>query len=60
MGEILTPDEARKRTKAILGDMSKGIDPNEAKAEQRARGVTLSQLYKDFKQSRKGLNAKTL
>lgn len=55
-----TPDEARKRAKAILGDMSKGIDPNEAKAEERARGLTLNQLYEEFKQSRKDLKAKTL
>lgn len=55
-----TPDEARKRAKAILGDMSKGIDPNEAKAEERARGLTLHQLYEEFKQSRKGLKPKTL
>ena len=55
-----TADEARKRAKAILGDMSRGIDPNEAKAEERARGLTLNQLYEEFKQSRKGLKAKTL
>lgn len=55
-----TSDEARKLAKAILGDMSKGIDPNEAKAEKRARGVTLNQLYDDFKQSRKELKPKTL
>jgi integrase len=55
-----TPEQARKRAKAILGDMSKGINPNEAKAEERARGLTLNQLYDEFKQSRKGLKPKTL
>jgi integrase len=55
-----TPEEARKHAKAILGDMSKGLDPNEAKAEARARGLTLIKLYEEFKRSRKGLKAKTL
>src|SRR5690554_5579423 len=38
---VKTPDEARKEARQALVDMSNGIDPNEKKAQDRVRGITL-------------------
>ncbi len=43
----LTPDEARARAKAILGQVAAGHDPAGEKAEQRA-AVTVAELVRMF------------
>lgn len=44
----LTPDEARKEAKKLLGEMAKGVNINiEAKKEKKRR-ITLKEAYKDY------------
>lgn len=48
----LTCEKARADAKAVLGDMQRGINGNAAKAEARAKTITLGAAFKDYMQSR--------
>lgn len=52
--DVFPPEVARKKAVAILGEMAGGVDPNKAKREKRAEGITVSQAFDDF------FSAKTL
>jgi len=49
----LTPEEARKEAKKMLGDMAKGINPNEESKKLKAKSITLKEAYDDYKQTKK-------
>ena len=44
---VLTPDQARKEAKSVLGDVSKGNDPQTSKQTDR-HAITLSNLCDDY------------
>ncbi len=50
---VLTAEQARKRAKAALADLSRHENPNARKREQRARGVTLAQCFEDYLAARR-------
>lgn len=51
--QAFTADTARKEAKKIIGQMASGTDVNSAKAEARARGITVSEGQKAFFEGRK-------
>jgi Arm DNA-binding domain len=40
--DVFPPEVARKKALVILGEMAEGIDPNKAKREKRAEGITVA------------------
>lgn len=56
---VKTPDEARKEARQALVDMSNGIDPNEKKAQDRVRGITLKEALKEYFESKPKLREGT-
>lgn len=50
---ILTPEQARKDAKLVLGQMHKGVDPNKEKASKQARSITLAKAYEEYQKIRK-------
>lgn len=48
----LTPEEARRRAEQWRGDIATGGDPSAAREAERARGVTLAEAFRAFKQVR--------
>lgn len=56
----LTPEQARKQARIMLGDIALGKDPQAEKRESRVRGITLEQAYRDYLQSRRNLTPSTL
>lgn len=44
----LTPDEARKEAKKLLGEMAGGKDINLEAKKERCRNITLQQAYEDY------------
>lgn len=55
----LSPDEARKQAKVLLGEMAKGINIVEEEKKEKVKQITLSEAYKDFKKMR-SLTASTI
>jgi len=45
---IIDPDRARKKAKSVLGEMTDGVDPNQAKAKSRERGQTLQDIFDQY------------
>lgn len=45
----LSPDEARKQAKVLLGEMAKGINIVEEEKKEKVKQITLSEAYKNFK-----------
>jgi len=45
---VFTAETARKYALEIMGDMSKGIDPNERKKESRIKGITIEEVFKQY------------
>jgi integrase len=56
----ISAQRARERAQEILGVMSTGVNPNDEKRSKLARGVSLKQVYEDYKETRKDLKPKTL
>lgn len=48
----LTPDEARKEAKKLLGEMAKGIDINLKEKRAKVQNITLQQAYAAYKDTR--------
>ncbi|MCZ6804852.1 MAG: Arm DNA-binding domain-containing protein [Proteobacteria bacterium] len=48
----LTPFLARQQATEKIADISKGINPNQAKQAKRNKGVILEQVYKDYLEAR--------
>lgn len=56
----ITAETARKLAQAAIGDMAKGINPNESKQALKAKSVTLKKAYSDYRGEKKNLKPKTL
>lgn len=56
----ITPEQARKEAKRLLGDIVTGKDPIADKKDKRTRSVTLHETYRAYLQSRKSLKPNTL
>ncbi|GMT41916.1 MAG: integrase [bacterium] len=56
----VTPDQARREAQRLLGEMSAGKDPQTAKREARAKGVTLKEAFADYLDARKTLKPGTV
>ncbi len=54
-----TPQAARKRARDLLAQMASGQNPNHAKREARAKGITLAEAYQDYLEARKELRPST-
>ncbi len=54
-----TPQAARKRARDLLAQMASGQNPNHAKREARAKGITLAEAYEDYLEARKELRPST-
>lgn len=52
---VFTTEQARNRARSILGQIATGINPNEAKREDRAKRITLEEAFTDFLLARKNL-----
>ncbi len=44
----LTPEQARNEAKKILGEMCKGINPNDAERNAKIKGITLKEAYVEY------------
>jgi len=53
---VFTAEQARKEAREHLVLMAKGINPNEAKADSKAKGVTLEQAFEAFLEKKKAKN----
>lgn len=49
---VFTPEAARKEAKVLLGKMASGVDVNHAKAEARARTMTLAEALEAYLKGR--------
>jgi integrase len=50
---VWTAEQARARAKEVLLQMAKGINPNAEKVRERARTITLGEVFQDYLDSRK-------
>src|ERR1700682_3931688 len=57
---VYTAEEARGKARAALQKMAEGINPNDTKRHEKAKGVTFGQAFDDFLLSRKNLKARTI
>ena len=57
---IFTAEQARNQAKEILLKMSKGINPGDEFKEQKARSMTLQDVFQDFLKARKALKPRTI
>ncbi len=56
----ITAEQARKMAQELLSKMALGHNPIEQKRANRTSGITLQEVFKDFKETRKSLKPKTL
>ena len=56
----LSPESARKKALALLGEIAMGGDPLARSKEDKAKLVTLGQVYEDYLNTRKSLKPTTL
>lgn len=57
---VFTAEQARQEARAILGQIAKGINPNDAAKAKRAKSVSLEAVYQDYRKARKSLKPITL
>ncbi|MGH6627025.1 MAG: tyrosine-type recombinase/integrase [Burkholderiaceae bacterium] len=57
---VFTAEQARAEARGLLQQMAKGINPNDVKAERRAKAITLRQTFEDFLAARKALKPRTV
>lgn len=57
---VFTAEQARQEARAILGQIAKGINPNDAAKAKRAKSVSLEDVYQDYRKARKSLKPITL
>ncbi|AHK80770.1 hypothetical protein M911_13835 [Ectothiorhodospira haloalkaliphila] len=57
---VLMPDEARKRARAALVQMTDGEDPNQTKRREAALGTTLAQAAEDYCRNKRRRDGKAL
>lgn len=55
-----TPESARQEAKKHLANMACGINPNDIKAENKLRAITLGEVLTDFLSARKSLKDRTI
>lgn len=56
----LTVEQARKEAQKLLGKIATGIDPLAERREQKAKSVTLEQVFNDYLNARKTLKQTTI
>jgi integrase len=56
----LTVEQARKEAQKLLGKIATGIDPLAERREQKAKSVTLEQVFHDYLSARKALKQSTI
>lgn len=56
----MTVDQARKEAWYKLAEMAEGVDPVAAKRAEKARSMTLDQVFEDYLATRKSLKPKTV
>jgi integrase len=56
----LPVEKARKKAEVLIGQISDGVDPIAEKLAKKIKGITLNEVFEDYKQARKSLKPKTL
>ena len=56
----MTIDQARRQAQAALSRLADGVNPNAEKKAERARSVTLGEVFADYLKARKNLKARTI
>lgn len=56
----MTPEQARKLAKKAVSDMAEGTNPNDEKREERARAITLQEVFDAYLSRRKTLKPGTV
>lgn len=57
---VFTAEQARLEARVILGQIAKGINPNDAAKAKRAKSASLEEVYQDYRKARKNLKPITL
>lgn len=57
---VFTAEQARNEARNILGNIARGINPNDVEKARKARGTTLAQAFEDFLTARSGLKPRTI
>ncbi|HEY3300782.1 MAG TPA: integrase family protein [Methylophilaceae bacterium] len=57
---VFAPEQARLEAKSILGQIARGVNPNDLDKAKKAKSVTLSQVYEAYKQARNSLKPRTI
>jgi integrase len=57
---VFTSEQARNQARVILGQIAKGIHPNELSRAERIKRITLEEAFTDFLIARKNLAASTV
>lgn len=57
---IYTAEQARSQAREILLKISKGVNPNDEAKEQKARSMTLQNVFQDYLEARKSLKPRTI
>src|SRR5258706_3003625 len=57
---VFTAEQARGEAREALVKMAKGINPNDTKRHEKAKGVTLGEAFDAFLISRKNLKGRTI
>lgn len=57
---VFTAEQARQEARDLLRLMAKGINPNDEKAQKKAKCMTLADAFHDFVEARKSLKPRTL
>jgi len=57
---VITPEQARREARQLLGKMTGGTNPNRQKQVQRIEGITLQEAFEDFLATRKELKERTI
>lgn len=57
---VFTAEQARQEAKSILGMIAKGINPNDIKKTEKAKSVTLKQVFESYLKARSQLKPRTI
>lgn len=57
---VFAPEQARTEAKALLGMIAKGINPNDISKADKAKKVTLSEVYSSYLKARNSLKPRTI
>jgi integrase len=57
---VFTPEQARIEAKSLLGMLARGINPNDVEKANKAKSVTLAEVFASYLKARKSLKPRTI